>query len=394
MTPILAFAIVAAAFGVGDIVAQKTKGYISSVLIAILLFLLFGGTLRLLPSDLMDQSGLLSIIPTFGMGLILVNVGSMLNLRDLRREWKTVLVALAGVVGVVILDLTLGAAIFGQEQALAAIAPTSGGMSATMMLTAQAEMEGKSELGAFIAAVMALQVLVGLPITSVCLRKSVDRFIAREGYKTEQEIAAANQGAFRLLPPTPKMLNSPSIHLARAGFVAALALFCTEITGVSSGITYLVFGILAAAIGLVDSSCMRTAGAESLLMLATFASVTVSFISMSLADFGKLLVPVFGLLLVAAVGIIICSTLVGKLLKWDIYIAIAVGLTCMLGYPINYAVSTEVVSGAVQGKGFSPQEEQRVLNYVLPKMIVSGIISVSIASVVIAGVVGPVLFGG
>ncbi len=393
MTPILAFAIVAAAFGVGDIVAQKTKGYISSVLVAILLFLVFGGTLHLLPGDLMNQSGLMAIIPTFGMGLILVNVGSMLNLNDLRAEWKTVLVSLAGVIGVVILDLTVGNLIFGQDQSLAAIAPTAGGMAATMMLTAQAEAAQRPELGAFIAAVMALQVLVGLPIASVCLRKSAGLFIARGGHKAADQ-ATEKRAALRLLPPTPPMLDSPHIHMARAAIVAALALLCTNLTGIPNGITYLVFGMLATAIGLIDPGCMRTAGVEGLLMLATFASVTASFVSMSLADFGKMLIPVFGLLLIAAVGVILCSALVGKLLKWDVYLSIAVGMTCMFGYPVNYAVATEVAAGVVRGKGFSPEEEARVLNYVLPKMIISGVVSVSIASVVIAGVVGPVLFGG
>lgn len=393
MTPILAFAIIAAAFGVGDIVAQKTKGIISSVLVAILLFLLFGGTLRILPEDLMDQSGLMAIIPTFGMGLILVNVGSMLNLNELRAEWKVVLVSLAGVAGVVILDLTLGTVVFGREQALAAIAPTAGGMAATMMLTAQAAAAGKPDLGAFIAAVMALQVLVGLPITSVCLRKAADLFIGRNGHLAEGT-STGKKTAFRLLPPTPDALSSPQIHMARVAVVAALALLCTNVTGIPSGVTYLVFGIAAAAIGIVDPGAMRTAGGEGLLMLATYASVTGSFVSMSLADFGKLLIPVFGLLIIAAVGVVICSVIAGKLLKWDMYLSIAVGLTCMFGYPVSYAVATEAAAGAVKGKGFSPEEEARVLDYVLPKMIISGVVSVSIASVIIAGVVGPVLFGG
>ena len=38
-SPILAFAIIALAFGIGDVIAAKTRGVISSVLVAILLFL-------------------------------------------------------------------------------------------------------------------------------------------------------------------------------------------------------------------------------------------------------------------------------------------------------------------------------------------------------------------
>ena len=114
-SPILAFAIIALAFGIGDVIAAKTRGVISSVLVAILLFLIFGSTLKVLPADLMEQSGLMSLIPTFGMALILVNVGSMLDLNDLKREWKTVIISLAGVAGLVTIYLTAGTLIFGKE---------------------------------------------------------------------------------------------------------------------------------------------------------------------------------------------------------------------------------------------------------------------------------------
>ena len=67
-TPILAFAVVAIVFALGDLVARKTKGIISAFIVAIVLFVLFGGVLKVLPADLMDTSGLNDIIPTFGMG--------------------------------------------------------------------------------------------------------------------------------------------------------------------------------------------------------------------------------------------------------------------------------------------------------------------------------------
>lgn len=77
----------------------------------------------------MNQSGLMSLIPTFGMALILVNVGSMLDLNDLKREWKTVLVSLAGVAGLVVLYFTVGSMIFGREYALGALGPAPGAQS-------------------------------------------------------------------------------------------------------------------------------------------------------------------------------------------------------------------------------------------------------------------------
>lgn len=54
--PILSFAVIAAVLGIGDLVASKTKGIVSSVIVAILIFLVLGGCFHLLPPDLMDRS--------------------------------------------------------------------------------------------------------------------------------------------------------------------------------------------------------------------------------------------------------------------------------------------------------------------------------------------------
>ena len=229
-SPILAFAIIALAFGIGDVIAAKTRGVISSVLVAILLFLIFGSTLKVLPADLMEQSGLMSLIPTFGMALILVNVGSMLDLNDLKREWKTVIISLAGVAGLVTIYLTAGTLIFGKEYALSAMGPASGGMAATMILTAAANEAGRADLAGFVASVMALQVLIGLPIASFCLRKEANRFLVNDAKQVGKMLSDEKKLSIRILPPTPKTLDTPNIHLARAAFVGFIAYTVTTLT--------------------------------------------------------------------------------------------------------------------------------------------------------------------
>ena len=102
---------------------------------------------------------------------------------------------------------------------------------------------------------------------------------------------------------------------------------------------------------------------------------------------------VIGLLVLGAVGVVIFSIIIGKLLKWSPWLSIAVGISCMLGYPVNYAAATEVSSGVASANGIDEEEEKKLLNHLLPKMIVSCVVSVSIASVVLAGLVAPILLG-
>ena len=221
--PIMAFTVIAVIYAIGDYVAAKTKGVISSILVAIALLLLLGGTLQLLPADLMELSGLSGMIPTFGMGLILVNVGSLMNLNDLRREWKTVAVSLAGIAGMIVLDMTVGMAVFGFERAVAAIPPTAGGTAVTMLMTEAAQEAGRPDLASFVAAVNAIQVLIGLPIASFCLRKAATRFIADGGHQRDVK-TSGREINLRVVPQLKGPLaTSSTMHFARIGVVAVLA---------------------------------------------------------------------------------------------------------------------------------------------------------------------------
>lgn len=391
-SPILAFAVVAMVFGFGDIVAAKSHGIINSILVAIIVFLILGGGMHLFPADLMNTSGLMDLIPTFGMALILVNVGSMLDLNDLRREWRTICISLAGVIGIIVIYLTMGSVLFGRELALAAMGPASGAMAATLMLTAAANEAGRADLAAFIAAVMALQILIGLPVASFCLRREANRFVAMGGHKTAIKEQEHKKWSIRIVPATPDVWNTPNIHLARIAIVGVAAYTVTQLTGISTGITYLVGGILFAALGIIEPYALKNAGGDSLLMLATCASVTASFVSMSMEQFGTMLIQVIGLLLIGAVGVCIFSVLLGLLLKWSPWLSMAVGICCMLGYPATYSVAMEIASGISREKELSEEEKGCLVRYLLPKMVVSGTISVSIASVLLAGAVIPVLF--
>ena len=52
----------------------------------------------------------------------------------------------------------------------------------------------------------------------------------------------------------------------------------------------------------------------------------------------------------------------------------------------------EVVQGVTDGGDYTEQEVQRLTDYVLPKMLIAGVTTVSVASVVLAGVVAPMIF--
>ena len=391
-TPIMAFAFIALMFALGDYIALKTKGVVSTFITAILVLILFCSVFRLVPSNVMELSGLLAIIPTFGMVLILTNLGSTLDLNELIKEWRTILVSLAGVAGIILVCVTLGRFLFGKEYAFSAIAPISGGIVATMITGEAAKAAGRPELAAFASSVMALQIMVGLPITSFCLRKAMVHLIERGGHEKQAADGNGRKLNLRLVPRTPKALDNPTTHFARLALVGALAQGAAALTGMNATIAYLVFGALAAATGILDKNALKLAGGDGIMLLATYAYTSASFATMTFSQFASILVPVLGLLVLSAVGVGLLSVLMGKLFGWDSYLSVAVGLCCMLGYPVTYAVAMEAVGGASFGKNYTEEQIQNMTDYVLPKMLIAGVASVSVASVVLAGVVAPYIF--
>lgn len=391
MTPIVAFVCVAVTFALGDFIALKTKGVVSTFITAIVVFLLFGSVLKVLPGNLMELSGLTSLIPTFGMVLILTNLGSTLDLNELKKEWRTILVSLAGVVGIVMIGFTLGQLLFGREKALSSIAPISGGIVATMISSDAANAAGRPDIAAYAASVTALQMLVGLPISSFCLKKAALHYIEKGLHKTDDSHLTHRKN-FRLLPQTPKTLNMPTVHFARLAAVGALAQIVSTVSGINNTICFLLFGAVAGAIGVVEKNSLKEAGGDGVMLLATYAYVSASFLTMTLSQFASMLIPIFGMLILGAVGIFIFSGIMGLVFHWDPYLSIATGLSCMFGYPVTYAVSMEVVNGTTLDGDFTESEIQNITNYVLPKMLIAGVTSVSVASVVLAGIIAPMIF--
>lgn len=391
MTPIIAFVCVAVTFALGDFIALKTRGVVSTFITAIVVFLLFGSVLKVFPGNLMELSGLTSLIPTFGMVLILTNLGSTLDLNELKKEWRTILVSLAGVIGIVIICFTLGQLLFGREKALSSIAPISGGIVATMISSDAANTAGRPDIAAYVASVTALQMLVGLPISSFCLKKAALHYIDKRLHKSDSSDLAKKRN-FRLLPQTPKTFNMPTVHFARLAVIGALAQIFSGMSGINNTICFLLFGAVAGAIGLVEKNSLKEAGGDGVMLLATYAYVSASFLTMTLSQFASMLIPIFGMLLLGAVGVFVFSGIMGLVFHWDPCLSIATGLSCMFGYPVTYAVSMEVVNGTTLDANFTELEIQNLTNYLLPKMLIAGVTSVSVASVVLAGIIAPMIF--
>jgi len=390
-SPLLAFAVIAIVFTVGDYVSEKTKGLIASILTADIIFMILGGVLHILPGDLMQISVMAPLTSAIGLALSLTNLGSTFNLDEFQAEWKTVLVSFGGVVGCTVACLTIGALLFGHEVAYSSAAPVAGGVVAGLISTEAANAAGRSDIAAIVSGVVGLQILIGAPIASFSLRKEVLRFIDAKEYeiKTETKQTSVTK---KLISLPQFFSNSSTAQLARLALVATLGLVVSQVTPIPAAVTYLVFGTIAGAIGFLDKDGLGISGSKGLITLAFFAMICESFLSVSLADFGKMLVPIFGIIIVGVAGSMVFAYLVGKALKWSPWMSLAVSMCIILGYPSNYVITTEVVKNAIKGMDFNEEQVLNITNHVLRKMLIGSIIAVSISSVIIASYLAPMIF--
>lgn len=390
-TPVVAFAVILVIFALGDVISLKTKGIVSAMIVAIIIFSVFGGAMGILPADMIDVSGLGNILGTYGLALVFVNIGSSLNTRELINEWKTIVLVLFSMVGITIMGFTIGSAIFGREYGLSSIAIICGGLPATLVTTEVANSYGRADIVAFVTTMMSIQNLIGIPIASFCLRKESKRFTASPEFlvKAEEKKSKFN---IKFIPDMPKQYQTANIYMCKMALVALLAEVVTNVTGLLNTISFLLMGFIFAQIGFLEKGSLKKAGAEGLVLLGSFVAVLASFLQFPFQELLKMLVPIIGLLLLGAVACSIFAIILGKVFKWTPYLSTAVCITCMAGYPLNYALTQEAIRVAVAEHNLDETGEERLTGHLMPKMIISAVVSVSITSAMIAAVVAPMIF--
>ena len=158
---------------------------------------------------------------------------------------------------------------------------------------------------------------------------------------------------------------------------------------VSKYVFALLIGVLAAEIGFIERKPLEISRSFGLfltiIMMYVFSglkSVTIEMLQKILFDFGVLIT-------LSTAGIALVSIIVGKLIGMSKSMAFAIGLgTIAGGFPASYVLSNE--SAKLQAK--DEKEYEFLLEHFLPKTLVSGFVSATSGSVIIAGIIAKMFF--
>ena len=391
-TPLMCITVIALTFVVGEYLGRLTKGYIPSMVFACFIAMALFWT-NLVPKSIAPDSTLTATLGACGTAFLLVNMGTSLDIEQLIEQWKTVVVCIVGLVGLGALAFTAAIAVFGREYALTAAPVVSGGLIAYQIVSEVATAAGKPELGGFAALVMAFQSMIGMPIASFCLKRELYQQ-QREG-KLTAEYVRSKQGfklpETRIFPDVSPAADSFTMKFAKLGIAAVLSwLLSTYVLKfINVNIMYLLIGILLRKINFLPKSPLTSAGGYGYIMLCMYALLFNGFASVSPQAFLRMIWPIIGNLVIGAIGIAIGSLIAGKIVGYNIFVSIASGMTALFGYPGTEILSREVVASMTE---FTEEEKGYALDYVMPKMIVGGFTTVTIASVVFAGIIAPMIF--
>lgn len=385
-------------YSIGEFLSKKTKGAVSSLLFACILFI-EGFWSGILPKDVTTQSGLVAVMSNFGAAFMITNIGTLINLEDMIREWKTVVIAIFSIVAIGLICFTAGSLLFGREYALIAAPPVAGSTVAGIIVTGMAEAAGRPELAAFAVLILSLQKFFGIPISTFCIRKDL-RDKQKSGYFKQE---AENKKELRLpsmrvFKETPKYLRTNTIYICKVALVACLADFVGKATLIpgsdpvnyilNPNIAYLLFGLIFARIGFLEKDIFGKANSSGIITFGLLLMLPGSLASLTPSGLAKMIVPVVGILVLCSIGIIGVCAVVGKFLGYSPYASAAIGVTCMLAYPATQIITTEGVD-SLEWEG---DERQKAMDYMLPKMIIGGFVTVTVVSVAFASIIGPMIF--
>jgi hypothetical protein len=343
-----------------------------------------------IPKTLFEDSAIVPVALAF-IPMLMVHMGTLMKLRDLREEWKTVLIALGAIVAASAALFIIGSPLIGKEFAVPAAGPISGGVVATLIMSEAAKAKGLETVLVFLTLLLVLQNFVGLPIASVCLNREGRRL--RGIFRRGDGVAEANAGeevveehekpALRVFPETPKELQTPFILIMKAMLVGWLAVLVAGLLGdvINKFVMALAFGILFYETGFLENKILTKANAEGLALFALLVPIFMSLNKATPDMVMSLIGPIVVAFGIALVGIVAVALVSAKIFKYTWEMSLAIGVCCLFGFPATFIISNEVATAL----GETPEEREFVLTGILPKMLVSGFTTVTIASVFLAG---------
>lgn len=378
------FMIVLIVFALGDIVGKITKGKLSGMMVVMLLFLV-GFLTKLIPADIIDQGGL-TALSKLAIAMVLFNMGTTLNVKQLIEEWRTVLMAALCMLASCLVML-LVSPIIGFDTMLVGMPVINGAAMATSLMASAAAEKGLATAAALCAVIYSVQKFVGAPIASAMGIRYGKKLLKayRENPAQFKKQETGNGASAKVsFADKHKEWYSANVMMALVAAGSWVAHIFGDLTPINYSIWALLLGVVCAASGLVPTKPLQKSNSYGLMMVAVFGSIIPSLAKVSLSDLGTMAFQTIVLFAAALIGV----ALVGWVLPtWKLVgdkdLAVGIGVEQFLGFPSNVVICREVGDAV----GETPEEKAFIEDTLNVPYVVGGITVITVLSTMLAGFV-------
>ncbi|MBB5179175.1 MFS family permease [Planomicrobium koreense] len=394
MAQMLAFSILAFILFIGEVVSIRTKAWIPSIFISGFLFLL--GYWTFFPPEIVAIAGIPPAVVTVLIYLLITNMGTLLSVQELKAQWKTILIALSGILGIIAALFGIGMLLFDFQTVVVAIPPLVGGVVSALIMSEGAEAAGLPTLAVFAIVIYVMQGFAGYPLTSIMLKREGRSLLEKyrnnelslkqsgpidEKAKPNEEVREPKM--FAKIPPEYNTDFFKFFRLALVGYAAYLvSTLAAPYVEISPFVLCLFFGVVARSIGFLERHPLQKANGFGFAILGLLLFVFDGLKNATPSMMLEIIYPLVTLIALGVAGMYVFSFIVGKLLKVSKEMAFAVSLTALYGFPADYVITVEVINSLTKDE----KEREVLTSHMLPPMLVAGFITVTIVSVILAGI--------
>lgn len=393
MSQMLAIAILIFILFIGEVISIRTKAWIPSIFVSGMLFLI--GYWTFFPMEIVELAGIPPVVATLLIYLLITNMGTLLSLQELKQQWKTVLIALSGILGIVAILLSVGSFLFGFETVIVAIPPLVGGIVSALIMSEGAAAAGLTTLSVFAIVIYVVQGFAGYPLTSIMLKREGRRLLhLHRNNELKEQPLVKNEPApepkktpeLKMFAWVPEKYNTDFFKFSRLAIVAYFAYLASTLAApvveISPFVLCLFFGVIARSAGFLERHPLQKANGFGFAIMALLLYIFDGLKNATPSMMLEILYPLIGCIIIGITGMYIFSFIVGKLLKVSKEMAFAVSLTALYGFPADYIITVEVIDALT-----NDEEERAILtSHMLPPMLVAGFVTVTIVSVILAGI--------
>lgn len=381
-----AFIICGAVVLIGEIVAKLTKAWVPSVFVSAVVLLL--GYWTVIPKELVTEAHLMPFGNTLAMMLIITHMGTMISLETLLAQWRTVVLCVLGLAGMCGLAYFVCPFFMERELIIAGLPPLTGGIVAATMMQTAAQEAGLTTAAVFAISMYCIQGFAGYPLTAIVLKK--EGALLLEKYRSGK----AHAGTGPMVDVTklpdeqthgilhlPESWNSPVVMLMKLGIVTWLSMLVGGWTGISGAIWCLVFGVIFCRLGFLEPNILTKANSYQIMLFALMMFIFDGLKACTPEMLVSIIVPMFVLIIIGLIGMFVVAYFVARALKISIWLGFGNCLTALYGFPFN-AIITESMCKEMAA---TEDEREYLMAHMFPSMIVGGFSTVTITSVIIAG---------